>query len=296
MALTLAESAKLSQDMLLRGVIETVIKESPVLQTMPFIEVVGNGLTYNQENTLPTAAFYTVGSTWTESTPTFTQVTATLKILGGDADIDNFIKVTRSNLQDLEATVVELKAKATQQKFDETFIDGDTAVDANAFDGIDKLATSGQTVSMGTNGAILTLEKLDETIDKIKGGKPHMLLMSRRSRRKLSSLARSTGSGLIVSDRNEFGMMVDYYDGVPIGLSDYVSDTKTVGTGTGCSTIYVLQFGEGAVAGLTAPGGLQAERVGSLETKDAARIRVKWYVAIAVFNSLKLAKLIGVQN
>jgi len=38
MALTLAESAKLSQDMLLTGVIETVIKESPVLQTLPFIE------------------------------------------------------------------------------------------------------------------------------------------------------------------------------------------------------------------------------------------------------------------
>ena len=73
------------------------------------IKVVGNGLTYNQENALPTAAFYAVGDTWAESTPTFTQVTANLKILGGDADVDNFIKATRSNLQDLEATVVELK-------------------------------------------------------------------------------------------------------------------------------------------------------------------------------------------
>ncbi|MCZ6535940.1 MAG: phage major capsid protein [Chloroflexi bacterium] len=158
MALTLAESAKLSQDMLLTGVIETVIKESPVLQTLPFIEVVGNGLTYNQENALPTAAFYAVGDTWVESTPTFTQVTANLKILGGDADVDNFIKATRSNLQDLEATVVELKAKATQQKFDDTFIEGDTVSDANSFDGIDKLAISGQTVSMGANGGTLTLD------------------------------------------------------------------------------------------------------------------------------------------
>ena len=147
MALTLAESAKLSQNMLLTGVIETVIKESPVLQALPFIEVVGNGLTYNQENALPTATFYNVGDTWAESTPTFTQVTANLKILGGDADVDNFIKATRSNLQDLEATVVELKAKATQQKFDATFIDGDTNSDAKAFDGIDKLAATGQTVS-----------------------------------------------------------------------------------------------------------------------------------------------------
>ena len=151
-------------------------------------------------------------------------------------------------------------------------------------------------MSMGVNGGTLTLDKLDEAIDAVKGGKPHILIMSRRSRRKLTSLARATGGGLVVSDRNEFGMMVDYYDGVPIGISDYVPDNKTVGTSTDCSTVFALQWGEGAVSGLTAPGGLQAERVGSLETKDATRVRVKWYVALAVFNALKLAKLEGVRD
>ena len=48
MALTLEEAAKLSNDMLLQGVVETIVKDSPVLQRMPFIEIVGNGLTYNQ--------------------------------------------------------------------------------------------------------------------------------------------------------------------------------------------------------------------------------------------------------
>jgi hypothetical protein len=91
MALTLAEAAKLSNDVLLMGVIETIIYDSPVLQVLPFIEIVGNGLTYNQENQAPTVAFYDVGDTWAESTPTFTQQTATLKILGGDADVDNFL-------------------------------------------------------------------------------------------------------------------------------------------------------------------------------------------------------------
>ena len=296
MALTLTESAKLSQDMLLTGVIETIVKDSPVLQAIPFIEVVGNGLTYNQEKTLPSVAFYEPGDTWDESTPTFTQVTANLKILGGDADVDNFVKATRSNLQDLEATVVALKAKATQQTFDTTFIDGNSTTNSKAFDGIDKLAVASQTVSMGANGGALTLDKLDEAIDKVRGGKPDMLIMSRRSRRKLSALGRATGSGVVVADRNQLGMMTDYYDGIPVGVSDYVNDAKTVGTSRDCSTIYAVQWGEGAVAGLTAPGGLQMERVGSLETKDATRVRVKWYVAIAVFNSLKLAKLSGVRS
>jgi hypothetical protein len=38
------------------------------------------------------------------------------------------------------------------------------------------------------------------------------------------------------------------------------------------------------------------EKVGSLETKDATRTRVKWYVALALFNTLKLARLTGVRN
>jgi HK97 family phage major capsid protein len=293
-ALTLAEASKLSNDVLLTGVVETIIKDSPILQSLPFIEIVGNGLTYNRENAAATAAFYDIGDTWTESTPTFTQITAVLKIVGGDADIDNFLLSTRSNLQDLEAAVVQLKAKAVQQKFEDTFVNGDTTVDTKSFDGIDKLTDSGQIVSMGTNGATLTLAKLDELIDQVKRGKPDILLMSKRSRRTLNNLARSAG-GFLESDRNEFGQMVQYYDGIPVGICDYASDAKTVGTSSDCSTIYALQLGEGALSGLTAPGGLQVERVGSLETKDATRTRVKWYVSLALFNTLKLAKLIGVR-
>ena len=94
MALTLTEGAKLSNDILLQGVIEETIYDSPILQVLPFIEVVGNALTYNRENALPSIDFYDVGDTWVESAPTFTQVTATLKIMGGDADVDNYIKGT----------------------------------------------------------------------------------------------------------------------------------------------------------------------------------------------------------
>jgi hypothetical protein len=266
MALTLVEASKLSNDHLLAGVIETIAAESPVLQRLPFIEIVGNGLTYNRENASATAGFFDVGDTWTENTPTFTQVTATLRIMGGDADIDNFLKSTRSDVQDLEAAIVQLKARATRDLFDDTFINGNESTNPKSFEGIDRLTVGGQSISMGTNGAVLTLDKLDEQIGKVKGGKPDLLLMSRRSRRTLNVLARTAGS-FLEADRDEFGQMVQYYDGVPIGLNDYIADDKTVGTSTDCSTIYAMQFGEGALSGLTAPGGLTVERVGSLETR-----------------------------
>jgi hypothetical protein len=294
MALTLVEASKLSNDVLLTGVIETIAAESPVLQRLPFIEITGNGLTYNRENTSPTAAFYDVGDTWSEDTPTFTQLTATLKVMGGDADVDNFLKSTRSDLQDLEAAVVQIKARAVRELFDNTFVNGNVSTNAKSFDGIDRLTAAGQTVSMGANGAALTLAKLDELVDVIKGGKPGMLLMSRRTRRSLNVLARASGS-FLEADRDQFGQMLQFYDGVAIGINDYIGDAQTVGTSTDCSVVYAMQFGDGALSGLTAPGGLAVERVGSLETKDASRVRVKWYASLALFNTVKLAKLTGVR-
>jgi len=306
MALTLAEASKLSNDMLLQGVVETIVKDSPALQHLPFIEIVGNGLTYNQEKTLPNIDFYDVGDTWAESTPTFEQITANLKIMGGDADVDNFLKATRSNVQDLETAVIELKAKALRDKFEDSFIYGDSSQNAKQFDGlkelIDTATASDQVIAMAATGATLTLAKLDELIDAVKGGKPDMLLMSRRSRRKINALVRAAG-GMMDTDRDTWGNFIQLWDGVPIGVNDWILDThvlvdglETATTGGTCSTIYAIQFGEGALCGLTSPGFLQVEPIGSLENKDASRTRVKWYVSLALFSSIKAAALIGVKD
>jgi hypothetical protein len=226
--------------------------------------------------------------------------------MGGDADVDNYLKATRSNIQDLEAAVIELKAKALRDKFEETFIYGDTGENSKHFDGLRKLidttSASDQVIAMSDTGATLTLAKLDELIDAVKGGKPDMLLMSRRSRRKLNALVRASG-GITENDRDQWGNFIQIWDGVPVGVNDWILDTHTVSggvetntTGGTCSTIYAIQMGEGALCGLTSPGHLQAEPVGSLESKDASRTRVKWYVSLALFSSVKAAALIGVKD
>jgi len=306
MALTLAEAEKLSNDVLLQGIIETIIKDSPILQQMPFIQIVGNGLTYTKESALPTVDFYDVGDTWVESTPTFSKVTATLKILGGDADVDNFLKSTRSNIQDLETAIIEQKAKALRHEFEKQFLYGNETSSPKQFDGIVKLIDTGtasdQLIAMAATGATLSLTKVDELIDAVKGGKPDVLLMSRRSRRKLQALARAAGSNLEVGE-GKLGEFVQLYNGIPVAVSDWVLDTHNVTgsvedsyTSDADSTIYALQLGEGALCGISSPEMLQVERIGSLETKDASRTRVKWYVSLALFSSVKAAALIGVQN
>ena len=293
MALTLAESAKLSLDMLQRGVVETIIEETPVFDWLPFITVEGNAFVYNQENTLGGASFYAVNAVWSEGAATFTKKTANLAILGGDADVDNFIQRTRSNIQDQRAIQTQLKAKSVARKFQDTFITGDTTVDTNSFDGLGILATAAQELTMGANGGALTLAKLDEMIDLVKPGKPDILLMSKRSRRKLKALL-TASTHYVESGADQFGRQVLFYDGIPVLVDDFQPNTETEGTEVAASSIYGIQFSESdGLTGLQ-NGGIEVVDVGQLESKDASRVRIRWYTGLALMRDSALARLRGI--
>jgi HK97 family phage major capsid protein len=293
MAMTKTEAAKLTQDMLLRGVIEAIITESMILEILPFMQITGTTLTYNREATLPAASFYDVGDTWTEATPTFTQVTTALKIIGGDADVDNFLQATYADPNDIEAEVIASRAKAVAYTYNAAFITGDSAVDSKSFDGLAKAVPAGQTIYAGANGGALTLDLMDQVIDLIKPGRPDALLMSKRSRRKLSSLRRASGN-LLETDRTDFGRRALYYDGIPIIVDENQPDTEVRGSsGAVCSSIYPIKFGPEGVMGIE-NGNIAVEEIGELETKDATRHRIKWYAGLAVFSELAVARLAGI--
>jgi HK97 family phage major capsid protein len=307
MAFLLADAAKLTQDLLVRGVIETLITESAVLRYLPFLTVNGSGVTYNQELTLPGATFHGVNGAWTASEPTYQQAQATLKILGGDADVDAFLQQTYSNRQDITALVVQAKAKAVAYSFNQAFFYGDSGIDPNSFDGLATQAGAVQPAytgldathrafSNGAKGASLDLATMDQLVDAIKPGKPDALFMSKRSRRKLSALRRSAGT-LLETGVDAFGRRALYYDGIPVEVDENIPDTETQGTSTGvCSSIYAVKFGyQVGVCGLQ-NGGISVVPVGNLETKDAVRTRIKWYCGLAVFRPIAYARLAGVKD
>ena len=293
MAITQIEAGKLANDLLIRGIVETIVKEAPVLQYLPFMEVTGTSVRYTRENVMPAATFYIPGDTWAEATPTFTSVQTGLTILGGDADVDNFLQATYADSQDVEAEVIASRAKAVAHAFAETFITGDTAVNAKSFDGIRKLTPAGQTVSMGTNGATITLDKLDEMIDLVKPGKPEMLIMSRRTRRQLKALRRTTGP-ILETSVSQFGEQVITYEGIPIVVDDFMPDNETQGAAVNASSIYALKVGMGTGLMGLQHGGITVETVGELETKDATRHRIKWYCGLAMMSQLGCARLVGI--
>lgn len=295
MAMSLAEAAKLTNDMIVRGVIETIVTEAPVLQMLPFMEVVGTALTYNREATLPTASFYSVGDTWSESTPTFTKKTASLTIMGLDSDVDQFIQSSYADPNDIEATVLAAGAKAVAYKYSDTFINGDVDTDPEMFNGLFALCTDESRIGTnGANGAALTLDIMDAAIDAIKPGRPDVIILSKRDRRSLTKLYRAAGVSM-ETDRNEFGQIVEYYAGVPLVIDDNIATNVTTGTSGDTSTIYFAKLGMDGIMGLQNSGGIQIEPLGALETKDARRHRIKWYSGLALFATLGVYATSGIR-
>jgi hypothetical protein len=313
MAIDLVESGKLTTDALLQGVIETIVQESDVLSKLPFIDIVGNGLTYNQESTLPTAGFYGPNDEWNEDTPKFTQATAVLSILGGDADVDEFLRQTRSNVQNLKSTVIEQKSKAVARKFDYTFIYGNNSTDTKSFNGLHNLfaatpsapdqASVAQAAhaGSGSTGAALSIKAFRAMIDMVKPGKPDFLIMNRTMRNLFSAYAERTSSP-VRYDIGALGKRVMTWDDIPILINDWIFFTETISGSawalptTGATTsIFAVKFGEKNVCGLQ-NGGIQVKDLGDLETKDATRTRIKWYCSLACFNMLSLALIDGITN
>lgn len=313
MALSLIEAAKLSQNDLQRGVIETFIQESVVLDRIPMLEIEGNAYAYNEEGTLPGVEFRAVNSAYAESTGIVNQKTESLVILGGDADVDTFIQQTRSNLNDQRAIQTRMKVKAASYKYQDTFINGDTQNDANAFDGLKKRITGGQVVTahasglpvLGANEAAQQafLDKLDELLSKVRGG-ADALYMNASILAKLKSSARRLHFYDQTTD--DFGKTVSTYNGIPmidIGSTaagtPIIPQTETDGTFTSASSIYAVKFGsdegDGGVTGLT-NGGIQVKDLGEIDAKPVYRTRIEFFTGLGVFSGTAAARLEGVLN
>lgn len=309
MALTLAQASLNTQNELQRGVMETFVQESPVLDRIPLEPIAGNAYAYNEEASLPGIEFRAVNAAYSESTGTINQKTESLVILGGDADVDTFLVATRGNLNDLRAQQTRLKVKAASYKYQDAFINGDVAVDANSFDGLKKRLTGGQVISMGTNGgAILTDEDtmhgffdgLDALLALVPGA--NALYMNIMIRAKIMSAMRRLNISLDrVGDKKD-----PVYNGVALldignrgDGSPIIPQTETKGSSSVASSIYAVRYGEspeeGGVTGLT-NGGIQTKDLGEIDAKPVYRTRIEFFCGLGVFSGKAAARLEGVLN
>lgn len=320
MAMTLAEAAVLSTDDLQRGVLETFVQESPVLDRIPFLPIQGNAYAYNKELALPGVAFRTVNNGYTSSTGTFVQDSESLVILGGDADVDRFIVQTRGNLNDQRALQTRAKVKAASYFFQNHFINGDVSaggIHANGFDGLKVRLTGAQVISSGTNGAPILggtdnansytfFDKLDELVAAVPGltGSNGAIYANRGVVAKVRSAGRRIG-GVEMFREDTTGKRIMSWNGIPfldLGQTpagvDILPQTETQGTAVGtASSIYAVKFGSSeddqAVTGLT-NGGVQVYDLGEVDDRPVYRTRLEFYTGLATFGGRAAARLTGV--
>ena len=294
---TLAESAKLSQDMLVQGVIENIITVNQMFSALPFQPVDGNALSYNRENALGDADVFGVGATITAKNPaTFTKVTSTLTSIIGDAEVNGLIEATRSGVTNQTAVQVASKAKSVGRKFQDMLINGTGASDE--FSGLASLVAGGQSVAAG--GA-LTFELLDELLHKVtdKDGQVDFIAMSDREIRQYRALLRALGGASIGETVTmPDGSTIMGYGNTPIFRNNWIPTNG--GAGTNEASVFAGSFDDGSmttgIAGLTATeaAGIMVDGAFTSETKDEKITRVKWYCGLANFSEKGLAALTGV--
>lgn len=130
-------------DKVAEKVIEMFLRESVVLQDLPFDNAVspngGSTLVYGyiQEKLPSKAAFRAIGSEYTPSNATVKELNTILKIFGGSFQIDRVLKSIESKIENMDRQVRQ-KILAAVQLFHDTMINGDTASNSLGFDGLDK--------------------------------------------------------------------------------------------------------------------------------------------------------------
>ena len=310
MPLLREESEKLSNNQLLAGVIDEIIDRDDLFSILPFAQVNGKAYVYNRENTLGGANWLDPNDTITESAATFTEVVATLKILAGDVDIDKFLQGTQSDTNNQMAVQIAKKAKTVAREFHKVLATGSSAVNGKTFDGLKVLADQAQAaaatvggkqiISAGTNGNALTLTMLDELCDAVPNG-ADVIVMRRGTIRAYRALLRATyGTDAVMQQLENFGRPMLTHNGIPIIMNEFLAGDETMGTSAGNTTsVYALRVNEldglhGLYGGNNA--GIVVENIGTVQNKDATRIRLKWYCGLALKSTRSIAALRGVTN
>jgi hypothetical protein len=300
MPLLRAEAEKLSINVLEQGVIEEIIDRDAMFALMPFKRIVGKAYMYNRENTLSEAEFLDPYEDVPEGAATFDEVVAKLRILIGDVDVDNFLDETMDDTNDQTAIQVAAKAKGMARKFQRTLAIGNSATSPKEFDGLATLCSANdQILTAGANGAALTFEMLDALLRRIPLGADALVMRGGTHDAVLAMLRNLGGTTPDHVTLPGNGVEVPAYRRVPIIVNDFLPGDEDQGTATDTCSIYAVRFNEadgvhGIFGGSAA--GIRVQPIGTLQSKDAERYRLKWYVGTALKSTRSLARLKGVAN
>jgi hypothetical protein len=304
--LPLVEASKLSNTVLGQGVVETFVKDDPILQRIRWETLVGNAYEYTREATEAGANWYAVNEIRVTNNPTWNKLSAVPKILDSPVELDDFTKKTRSNVNDIKKELQNAAVKAAKKKFMEGFYYGNKTTNPKEIDGLHVLLndttyntlqvddSDTQTVPLQMSG------HLDKALDMVKGFKSVLILSSKGLKRGVDKYLRSVGAGATAT-KDEFGVPLDQYrPGLYWATSDYILDTEltsagafSASTGGLTTSIFILSF---------EPRALEGMQVEPMKWVDWAPVpktnnewaHIQWYPTILIKSLVSCVKIVGI--
>ena len=274
MPITLEEAKKNVQDDLQIGVIDEFQKSNWILEHITFDDAVsptGGGATptysYTRLKTQPTAQFRAINTEYTPSEVQKERHSVDIKVFGGSYQVDRVIANMGGIISEVELQQSQ-KIKAAQALFNDTFINGDSAVDTNAFDGLEK-ALVGSTTEYNTGSTVIDLstaqmitdnyqyflDMLDEFLQSL-DGTPSFIAGNTKLISKLRACARR--AAMYQTTKTDWGTQVESYGNIPfvdLGAKPG-SNTDVVATDAemGTTSLYVARLGLDGLHGVSFAG------------------------------------------
>jgi len=312
---TLSQYQLLANDDVKAGIYDNIITASELAPFLQFKSFSGNSLVYNRESTLGAAATHQIGDIWSDTEPTYTQKTASLAIVGVQHPLDRFAMQTIDNVQSQEAVLLSKMAKSVARKLEDLLLNGNSGGVSTEPEGLTSLLISDSRLLMMDDGSTpstiagdeteLTIDRLDAMIDMIELGKPDFLMMNKTMRRKITSLARATGSGVILNSADMFGHQYTLYNGIPIVINDYISNSEQYENSgawgsSSATTIYALKTGEEKQGWTVIHNGAvldpDIQRLGTKVDKNEDTYRMVVYLNAVLYSAKVCAGLAGIDS
>lgn len=279
MPVTLAEAQNNAQTDLDVSIIDEFRKSSDILDRMMFDDAVsptGGGTLvygYRRLTSQRSAAFRAFNTEYAPAEVTSQQYSVNLRPLGGSFQVDRVLARVGPAASGAVSTNLAQLIKATRAKFADQVINGDTGVDANGFDGLNKILTGTSTEYLPLNNGVATgyvdwttvndkasalaaiahidawLSLMDDTPDVIYGNRKTLALFKRIA---------AWAEQIDMQSTDAFGRPVVRYSGIPL------VDLKTK-DGSNTDVIALVTRdpdGGGAGGNITNLGDLYAVRYG----------------------------------
>ena len=246
MALTLLDFANQTQTPLKRGIVQEITNESVFLRRLRFVPVDGFAYSYNRQTTLGGIAFRGLNESYTNDTGVVNPQVETLSIFGGEVRTDRQLVNKQGDV--VRAGAIAAKVKKAGLFFDRYVIKGDPANSPHQFYGLNARLTGNQVITVDPDGGALTLDHLDNALDRVPGSNDRKIIVcNKQVRRIITALIRAEAGG---SAMREIGPQAREYDGAAIEVLDEDGDEspilafdETQGGSSSTSSLYVIRPG-----------------------------------------------------